>query len=180
MQIEDLVTLLHDKGHENYAGEAVTQLQHALQCAQLAEAADAGDAMITAALLHDIGHLVHHLGEDCAADGINDAHEHRAEKLLSDMFCDAVVAPIRMHVDAKRYLCAVDSDYRAELSPASQLSLRLQGGPMDAAEAEAFRSHPYASQALMLRKWDDCGKDPDCSTPDPEHYVPCMQRCLRK
>ena len=105
-----------------YGGEAITQNGGVLQCALLAEQANEPSCLIAACLLHDVGHLLHTLGDDCADQGVNDAHEIRAESALRDLFPASVVAPIAMHVDAKRYLCAVDDGYIATLSPASVTS----------------------------------------------------------
>jgi phosphonate degradation associated HDIG domain protein len=175
--IDHLMDLLAAAGSQRYGGEAVSQLQHALQCATLAEAAGETDALVVAALLHDIGHLVHDLGDSCASDGVDDAHERRGERLLAAVFPPEVVAPIRLHVAAKRYLCRIDPVYLASLSPASKLSLELQGGAFDALEAEAFAAGPHAVAAIMLRRWDDLAKDPSRSTPGLEHFRPRVEGC---
>lgn len=176
--IDEIIETLERGGAQRYGGEAVSQLQHALQCARLAEEAGADDDLIVAALLHDFGHLTHELGEDCAQHGVDDAHEHRAERLLASYFPAAVVAPIRFHVDAKRYLCAVEPDYHAALSLASRHSLALQGGPFADAAAAAFAAGPHAEAAVALRRWDDLAKDPAVATPPLEHYRPHLERCL--
>ena len=153
--ISDLITLYGDRGLAQYGGEAVSQLEHALQCATLAEESGESAALITACLLHDLGHLVHHLGDDVAERGIDDRHEYRAIPVLEDMFPEAVTTPIRLHVAAKRYLCAVDTGYWDELSPASKLSLELQGGILAEKAAEQFILLPYAEDAVKLRRWDE-------------------------
>ena len=175
--IQTISHILSTHGHAQYGREAVTQQQHALQCATLAEAADAPATLITACLLHDFGHLVHNLGEDAAERGIDDRHEARALPYLREIFSQAVTEPIRLHVNAKRYLCAVDKDYWATLSPASKLSLELQGGIFSAAEAEQFIQQPYAPDAVKLRIWDDLAKDPEKSTPDLNHFLPMLDSC---
>ncbi|MEO0458865.1 MAG: phosphohydrolase, partial [Cyanobacteria bacterium P01_A01_bin.114] len=114
---------------------------------------------------HDFGHLVHNLGEDAAERGIDDRHEYRALGFLTSLFDAAVTEPIRLHVEAKRYLCAVDKSYWLSLSPASKQSLDLQGGIFTAAAAEAFIQQPYAVEAVKLRRWDDLAKVPDLPTP---------------
>lgn len=162
------------KGSEPY-GEAISQTQHALQCATLAERSGCSDQMVIAALLHDIGHLYE------APDAIEHQdlrHEEHAANLLRDVLPEAVWQPIRLHVAAKRYLCAVDAAYQAALSPASRHSLALQGGPFDNREAEAFMRAPYAQDALTLRRLDDLGKDPAMHTPPLEHFYPRLERLL--
>ena len=139
--IQRIETLFLTHGHTLYEGpraEAVTAQQHALQCAQLAEWAGSPPTLVVAALLHDIGHFTE------SDDDIDDAHEQRALGLLSLDFGRAVLEPIRLHVEAKRYLVAVDPDYAGQLSPASQHSLLLQGGPMSLDEQRLFAALPYA------------------------------------
>src|SRR5215468_12745189 len=125
-----------------YGLSAINQLQHALQAATLAEADNAPPATVLASLLHDVGHMIHDLGEDPAGRGIDDVHEERGAKWLAERFGPEVSEPVRMHVAAKRYLCAVESDYLGKLSPDSVRSLGLQGGPMSADEVEDFRRIP--------------------------------------
>ena len=162
------------RGSEQYGQEAVTQLQHALQCATWAEAAHQPPTLVAACLLHDLGHLLHDLGEDAAERGIDDRHEYRALPFLSQHFPPAVTEPIRLHVNAKRYLCATQADYWANLSPASQLSLTLQGNIFSEAEALTFIAQPYAKDAVQLRIWDDLAKDPQQKTPELEHFLPML------
>ena len=131
-----------------------------------------------ASLLHDLGHLTHELGEDAAERGLNDHHEHRAMSALKQLFGPAVTEPIRLHVDAKRYLCAVRSEYWASLSKASQTSLELQGGIYSLEEADAFIQQPYAKESSQLRIWDDFAKDPARKTPELEHFIPLLESCL--
>lgn len=179
-KLTTLTTLYHQRGKAQYGGEAVSQLEHALQCATLAEQAGQSAGLITACLFHDLGHLVHHLGEDVADRGIDDRHEYRASPVLETLFPAAVTMPIRLHVAAKRYLCAVDEDYWASLSPASKRSLELQGGTFSASAATAFIQQPYAEAAVRLRRWDDLAKVPNLATPDLEHFVPFMQAACHK
>jgi len=176
--IDDLIELLERHGSERYGGEAVNQRQHALQCATLAEADGCAPSLVAATLLHDIGHLVHHLGEDCASRGIDDAHEYRGERLLAEHFLPAVVEPVRLHVEAKRYLCYAEDGYWDALSPASKRSLELQGGPFNAHQAEAFLCHDHAEDAVQLRRYDERGKDPALQTPDVAHFRPQLQANL--
>jgi phosphonate degradation associated HDIG domain protein len=176
--LTDILKILATQGQAQYGEEAVSQLEHALQCATLAEATNRGDDMIVACLLHDFGHLVHNLGEDAAIRGLDDRHEHRAIPFLKLLFGPAVTEPIRLHVDAKRYLCAVDTDYWESLSLASRRSLELQGSTFSITEAEKFIQQPFARDAVQLRIWDDRAKVPSQETPDLEHFIPILQRCL--
>ncbi len=170
-QLEPLFSLLRDKGGARYGGEAVTQLQHALQAAHLAECEGASQSQIVAALLHDVGHLRID-DEGLAARGKDGGHERAGAALLQRYFGPSVTDPVRLHVDAKRYLCATDPHYHASLSPASVTSLLVQGGPYSQVEAEAFTALPFAQEALVLRKWDELAKDPAAKPPDLQHFAP--------
>ena len=171
--------LLTGNGQRRYGLEDVSQLQHALQSAWRAER-DGGDAsLIAAALLHDIGHMVHDLGENPAADGVDDRHEEIGQKFLRRWFGPDVTEPVRLHVAAKRYLCATEPDYFDRLAPDSVLSLQLQGGPMPAAEIAAFRALPQAEAAIRLRRYDDAAKEKDLETPQVPHFLPYVARCIR-
>lgn len=177
--VEHIAMLLAEAGRHQYGGEPVTQLEHALQCAYLAQCDGAPDTLITASLLHDLGHLIHDLGDDPARQGIDDRHEVRALHTLRRAFGDAVLEPIRLHVDAKRYLCGVDERYHDGLSAASKLSLTLQGGPLDARGAQAFIVQPHARDAVRLRVWDDRAKTPGAPTPPLSHFAAILERCAR-
>lgn len=172
--IAPIVRCFAIRGSEQYGREAVTQLQHALQCATWAEAARQPPALVAACLLHDVGHLLHDLGEDAAERGLDDRHEYRAIPFLSQHFPPAVTEPIRLHVNAKRYLCATQEDYWDDLSPASKLSLKLQGGIFSEAEALSFIAQPHAKDAVQLRIWDDLAKDPEQRTPELTHFLPTL------
>lgn len=174
--LTSILNLYHQRGQSQYGGEAVSQLEHALQCATLAEQAERSSELVTACLFHDLGHLVHHLGEDVAVRGIDDRHEHRAIPVLETIFPPAVTAPIKLHVAAKRYLCAVDQHYWSSLSPASKRSLELQGGIFSEAEATAFMQQPYAEDAVQLRRWDDLAKQPNLKTQELDCFLPFVQR----
>ncbi len=134
--------------------------------------------LIAAALLHDVGHLLHGLPEDAAAHGIDGRHEQAGAAWLRRYFRPAVVDPVRLHVAAKRYLCAVEPDYHAGLSEASQGSLRLQGGPMNPDEVRRFEQEPWFRCAVALRRWDDAAKVPGLVVPGLDHYWPCMEAAL--
>jgi phosphonate degradation associated HDIG domain protein len=157
-------------GGNDYGGERVRQLEHALQCATLAEAEGAAPALITASLLHDIGHLIHDLGVSPAARGIDDRHELLGREWLSRWFGEAVTEPVRLHVNAKRYLTATDPGYFATLSAGSVRSLELQGGPFTAELATGFIGLPFAVDAVRLRRWDEAAKVPGKATPDLTHF----------
>jgi phosphonate degradation associated HDIG domain protein len=164
------------RGASNYGGEAVTQEQHALQAAYFAEKTGADAALITAALLHDVGHLLHDLPEDAPDHGIDDAHEELAARWLRGKFPASVVDPVQLHVTAKRYLCTTDPNYLKHLSAPSLQSLQLQGGLMSETEIQEFRSHPHFEAAVRLRRWDEAAKDPDLQTPSLEHFANYMRQ----
>lgn len=168
--IDDIFDLLERRGAADYGSERVTQLQHALQCALLAEEAGAAPALISAALLHDIGHLVHTLGTAPAARGIDDRHELYGREWLAGRFGEDVTEPVRLHVNAKRYLIATDRDYAATLSAASARSLELQGGAFSPELAAGFIALPFAADAVRLRRWDEAAKVPGKPTPRLEHF----------
>lgn len=169
--LEALFERLLIRGEANYGGEPISQLQHALQTAALAEAEGAPLTLLAAALLHDIGHLA---DTPPPADG-DDHHEARAVALLTPVFGPEVWQPVRWHVAAKRWLVLREPHYRARLSAESIRSLTLQGGPMTQAEAQAFEQQPYAEDAIRLRRWDDAAKDPDALTPDLGHYCDALR-----
>jgi len=168
--IEEITNYMLKVATERY-GEDVNQLQHGLQCAALAERAGASAELITAALLHDIGHVVDLKWEGAAAAGIDRRHEDIGSAYLGKWFGPGVTEPVRMHVAAKRYLCAVDADYFDGLSAGSVRSLKLQGGAFDGPDATAFVSQPHAKDAIQLRRWDDLAKDPDAETESLDHYM---------
>jgi phosphonate degradation associated HDIG domain protein len=177
---ERIYQLFRDRGRAAYLGEAVSQTEHALQTAWAAEQAGAGPALITSALLHDVGHLLHDLPEDGAGAGLDGRHEELGARWLEPFFGPDVIQPIRLHVPAKRYLCAVDPDYRGQLSEASLLSLKVQGGPFTLEEAEAFRADPHAEAALALRRWDEAAKVKGLPTPDVRHFLPHLESVLAR
>lgn len=162
---EEVVDLLDRRGGSQYGSESVTQREHALQCALLARQRNLGPELVAACLLHDIGHLLHDLPDDAPEQGIDDVHENRGASWLESRFKPEVVEPVRLHVSAKRYLCAVEAGYFARLSPPSVLSLELQGGPMSGEEVEAFRANPHHRAAVELRRLDEEAKVPGLVTP---------------
>jgi phosphonate degradation associated HDIG domain protein len=169
-RIREIMALFASRGGSQYGREAVNQVEHALQAAAMAEAEGAGSALIAAALLHDVGHLLHDLPADAPDDGIDDHHENSSAASLHTIFPDRVTEPVRLHVAAKRYLCATDPDYLGRLSQPSVVSLGLQGGPMTPAEVAAFEAEPYYIDALRLRWWDDLAKVPGRATPPLSHF----------
>ena len=166
-------------GDAIYLGEPVTLTEHMLQTAYAAEQDGADPLLIAAALLHDYGHLIHDLREDSAEHGVDTQHEEVGAAFLSRYFVPAAVEPTRLHVAAKRYLCAIDPDYFAALSPASVLSLGLQGGPLTEAEVKEYEALPFAQEAARLRRYDDLGKTPGAQTPDLEYYGPYLEAALK-
>ncbi|MDZ8105071.1 MAG: HD domain-containing protein [Nostoc sp. DedQUE12a] len=176
--IKTIIQLFTEKGSQLYGAEAVSQLEHALQCATLAQNAGESNELVTACLLHDVGHLIHNLGDNAATKGIDDHHEYRAIPLLNKIFAPAVTEPIRLHVAAKRYLCQVDPEYWSSLSTGSRRSLELQGGKFSPEAAETFISQPYAEDAVKLRIYDDQAKAPNLQTPDLSHFTPTLNACL--
>ena len=169
--LDQIVELFHLHGNTVYDGlreEPVTALEHALQCAQLAEWADAPPTLVMAALLHDIGHFI---APAKGSDSIDDVHELRALGLLASTFDAEVIEPVRLHVQAKRYLVAVDARYAQTLSVASAHTLSLQGGAMSHDELRLFEALPYSAQALALRRWDDLAKQPGRRTPTLGYYL---------
>jgi phosphonate degradation associated HDIG domain protein len=176
---QELLDIFTSRATKRYGLSAINQLQHALQAATLAEADSALPATVLASLLHDVGHMIHHLGEDPAGRGIDDVHEELGARWLAERFSPDVSEPVRLHVAAKRYLCAVEPDYFAKLSPDSVRSLGLQGGPMSADEIEQFRQNPLHAEAVRLRRFDEAAKDPRAKTPDFDHFLRHVAICRR-
>jgi phosphonate degradation associated HDIG domain protein len=177
--LNEIQGLLEQKASGRYGLSLINQQQHALQGAWLAEQEGKGDAMIVAALLHDIGHMVHDLGDNPADKGIDDRHEELGHEWLKAHFGAEVTEPVRLHVAAKRYLCAVEADYFAKLSPDSVKSLALQGGPMSPEEVQKFEALPQYKEAVQLRRYDERAKVKGLETPPVAHFMPAVARCLR-
>jgi len=174
--VDEIRLLFEQSGSSMYAGEPVTQTEHALQAAELGRQAGASDPLVAAALLHDIGHLLHDLGEDIAKEGVDDEHERRGAEWLAGCFPPSVSQPVLLHVMAKRYRCAVDSAYLDQLSPASLLSLQLQGGPLDEQQASNYRADPFYEDSLLLRSWDEAAKVPGEETESLEFFLQYVSR----
>lgn len=180
-EVDGILELFKKRGNSQYGREAVTQAEHALQAAALAEEEKASPELIVAALLHDVGHLLHDLPDDAPDTGIDDHHENSAASYLRQLFPPSVVEPVRLHVAAKRYLCTVDPEYASTLSEPSIVSLKLQGGLMSPAEVTEFKMGPYAEDAVCLRRWDDTAKIPYHATPSLAHFASYVkQAVLRK
>lgn len=175
--LPEIRALFELNGGCQYSGEPVTQLEHALQCAQLAERWGAGPELITACLLHDLGHMSNDMGATPTLRGVDDKHQYHAASVLKGLFPESVRVAIRLHVDAKRYLCAAESGYWESLSPDSKRSLELQGGVYSAEEAARFIAQPFAQDAVKLRRWDDLAKVAGCRTPDFDHYFEIAAAC---
>ncbi|MFN8017206.1 MAG: hypothetical protein U0P45_03690 [Acidimicrobiales bacterium] len=178
--VEEVVELFETWGRERY-DEDITQLEHAEQSAALARAAGADDALVAAALLHDVGHLLE-LRAGGQADGQVDedlGHEGRGARYLAALFPAAVTGPIALHVAAKRYRCAVDPAYQDGLSAGSQRSLARQGGPMGPEEVARFEANPAHGHAVALRGWDDGGKVEDLDVPAFATYRELLERVAR-
>ncbi|HLZ98186.1 MAG TPA: HD domain-containing protein [Steroidobacteraceae bacterium] len=168
--IDEILALYVRRGTAVYFGEAVSMAEHALQAAYFAQTAAAAPALITAALLHDVGHLVVDVPDDLA-DWVDDArHEDIGYRWLAGRFPPEVYEPVRLHVPAKRYLCAKNAHYFSRLSAASVVTLKLQGGPMTMAECARFEQEPYYKEAVRIRRWDDQGKIAGLVTPALESY----------
>jgi len=180
LTLADIETLFAAHGGTMYSGEPVTQTEHALQTAWLAEQAGADDELVTAALLHDLGHLLTAAahGDTPTLQGVDDQHQTAALPHLKPLFGPRVLRAIAGHVNAKRYLCATDDGYREQLSADSVRSLALQGGMFSAQQARAFIAAPGAAEAVQLRRWDDAAKTAGLSTPDLAHYLARARRCL--
>ncbi len=177
LTLDDIERLFQNKGHEQYSGESVTQLQHALQTAYLGEQEGASQEMITAAFLHDLGHLLHELGDTPSMHGVDDVHQYRVIPFVRHLFPASIIDAIQRHVDAKRYLCAVRPDYYQDLSQDSKRSLTLQGGIFTQAQADTFIAEPGAADAVRVRLWDDLAKQPEAQTPGLSHYIQIAKRC---
>lgn len=181
-----LAAMFASEGAGEYLGEPVTVAQHLLQAAALAAGAGAPPPLVAAALLHDVGQL---RGADPLADeqelsgralmaGADNDHGGRGAAWLARWLGRPVTEPVRLHVAAKRYLCAVEPGYLALLSPASAYSLSVQGGPMSAGEAAAFAAAPYAGDAVAVRRWDEAAKDPAADVPGFDAYRPLLEALL--
>ncbi|MCA9151941.1 MAG: HD domain-containing protein [Planctomycetales bacterium] len=179
--LQQILNAFEHQGAAQYGQEAVTQLQHALQCAQLAKDSGASNQLIVAALLHDIGHILETspIPTSCEQN-LDDKHEAIGYHFLLQHFGAAVADPVRLHVLAKRYLCTKNSAYEAKLSPTSRKSYYDQGGQMSVTEVTEFEREPYCQAALQLRIWDDTAKDPDAMTQSIVDFLPYLESAVER
>jgi [1-hydroxy-2-(trimethylamino)ethyl]phosphonate dioxygenase len=173
-----LGNIIARRGADSYLGEPVTIGQHMLQAAHLAESEAAGEDLVAAALLHDIGHYTGEFGEDYIEQGIDNRHDEAGARVLERFFPPLVTECVRLHVAAKRFLCATEPDYFGKLSDASVKTLALQGGPMSAEEVAEFRAKPHCNEAVRVRRWDEAAKEPDMRVPGFEHYTALLQQVV--
>lgn len=178
LSADEILGLYETRGTRMYGSEPVSQTEHALQCAMLAAQGGASAELIAAAFLHDVGHLITELPHTLERES-DDVHQYLAIPFLRGTFADAVLEPIRLHVDAKRYLCKVERDYWDALSPASKHSLELQGGSYDALAAERFLARPFAWDAIRLRRWDDLAKVTGREMPKLRDFEPLLRSVAR-
>ncbi len=177
--IKKIVEIFTEQGGSSYVGEPVTQLEHAIQAALAARRHQARPEMVAAALLHDIGHFLHHYSEDCADFAIDSEHEKAGEAFLREHFKEEVAELVRHHVNAKRYLTATNEKYANNLTGASFKSLQLQGGPMQPHEVEEFEAHPLFQDILLLRRWDEGAKIPNKTLPPITDFLSELKMVLR-
>ena len=168
--IEQLSQLFAEHSGQDIIEHRLSNAEHMLQSAAAASAAEASDHLVAASLLHDIGHWLHDGPEDAAARGHDDCHEQVAADYLRNYFNEVVIAPIALHVAAKRYLCAVEPEYLNALSPGSVRTLELQGGPMSTPEIAAFEAMSGFEDAVAMRRWDEYGKVPGLEVPGFDAY----------
>jgi phosphonate degradation associated HDIG domain protein len=174
-----IADIFQRKGADSYLGESVTMSQHMLQCAYQAEKNGADDEIIAASLLHDIGHYTSEFPADMVGEAQDNFHEEAGARLLAPFFLPRVVACVRYHVPAKRYLCVIDQTYYDDLSEASKHTLALQGGLMNPEEMKAFAALPHLDDILQVRRWDDLAKDPLQETPSFSYYQPILKRLVK-
>ncbi|GDX92181.1 phosphodiesterase [Planctomycetia bacterium] len=176
--VAQIFSVFRERGHRHY-GESVSEQEHALQTAEFARQYSEPDALVLSCLLHDYGHMLHDLGENIADQGVDARHEELGAWLLKDWFPEEILQPIRQHVASKRYLCWRNTQYRDGLSPSSQRSLQLQGGPMSEQEASEFEALQFFDQCVRLRLYDDMGKVPQMPTATIESYEPLIRQFLK-
>lgn len=172
--VTKITEIMTGEGASAYLGEAVSMQEHFLQCAEHVSASGASDELVVAALLHDIGHFGQYFDIDVSLLDVDRSHGELGARILSPHFGPAVVEPVRLHIPAKRYLCATDADYFGRLSGASVQSLSHQGGPMDASEIDAFRRNKYYESAVLVRRADDNAKIVGARTRTFDDFTPLL------
>ena len=176
---DEILAIYGARGAGAYFGERVSMTEHGLQAAWFGQMEGAPEPLILAGLLHDVGHLLEAVPDDLA-DWTSDArHEETGARWLAERFGPEVSEPVRLHVAAKRYLCATDAGYFRQLSPASVHTLKLQGGPMSSEEIRAFEREPYYREAVRVRRWDDQGKVAGLKVPPLEAYLDRLNAAAR-
>jgi len=173
-----LADIFERRGAEEYLGEPVTMAEHMLQGAWFAELEDASDELVAATLLHDVGHFTSEFGAYSPDDTHDKHHDDAGAEVLAPFFPPVVTECVRLHVAAKRYLCATDPSYFSRLSVASAHSLQLQGGPMNAEEIAEFEKSPHFREAVRVRFWDEAGKIAGMTTRGFREYMPLLQRVV--
>jgi [1-hydroxy-2-(trimethylamino)ethyl]phosphonate dioxygenase len=176
---DEVLAIYGARGGGLYFGERVSITEHGLQAAWFARLESAPEPLVIAALLHDIGHLLEAVPDDLAEWTSDARHEEVGARWLAERFRPEVSEPVRLHVPAKRYLCATDADYLRQLSSASVHTLKLQGGPMSTGETRAFEREPYHREAVRVRRWDDQGKVAGLGTPPLEAYLELLNAAAR-
>jgi len=176
----DILAMYGARGSEAYFGERVSMAEHGLQAAHFAQVQGAPETLVVAALLHDIGHLLESVPDEIEEWTRDARHEESGARWLAQHFDAAICEPVRLHVPAKRYLCAIDAGYFARLSSASVHTLKLQGGPMSQHEVARFESEPFWQDAIRVRHWDDQGKVAGLQTPPLHAYATLIERLARR
>jgi [1-hydroxy-2-(trimethylamino)ethyl]phosphonate dioxygenase len=178
--IDRIFALYAERGSAAYFGESVSMTEHGLQAAHFAELEGAPAPVVAAALLHDIGHLIATVPDDIAAWTVDARHEATGARWLGEWFGPDVADPVRLHVRAKRYLCTTDPTYFSQLSPASVITLKLQGGLLPADEVASFEAEPKHREAVVVRRCDDRGKVAGLATRRLEDYRQLLQSLARR
>jgi phosphonate degradation associated HDIG domain protein len=177
---DQVLAIFEGRGAEAYFGERISMTEHALQSAFFAREERAPPSLIVAALLHDIGHLIENVPDSLEEWTSDPRHEESGARWLARRFGTEVSEPVRLHVAAKRYLCAMDSNYVGMLSQASIVTLQLQGGPMTRSESLQFETRAFHAEAVRLRRWDDQGKIVGLKTPGLAEYRALIEELTRR